>query len=67
MHGELIALDLETTGFDARTDAIIEVGLVRMREGEIIEELGILVNPNRPIPAPVIQLTTNTSTRHTAN
>jgi ATP-dependent DNA helicase DinG len=57
MHGELIALDLETTGFDARTDAIIEVGLVRMREGVIVEELGILVNPNRPIPAPVIQLT----------
>jgi len=57
MHGELIALDLETTGFDARTDAIIEVGLVRMREGVIVEELGLLVNPNRPIPAPVIQLT----------
>jgi DNA polymerase-3 subunit epsilon/ATP-dependent DNA helicase DinG len=57
MHGELIALDLETTGFDARTDAIIEVGMVRMREGEIVEELGLLVNPARPIPAPVVHLT----------
>jgi DNA polymerase-3 subunit epsilon/ATP-dependent DNA helicase DinG len=57
MHGELIALDLETTGFDPRSDAIIEVGLVRMREGEVIEELGMLVNPNRTIPAPVVQLT----------
>jgi DNA polymerase-3 subunit epsilon/ATP-dependent DNA helicase DinG len=57
MHGELVALDLETTGFDPRLDAIIEVGLVRMRDGVILEELGLLVNPGRSIPAAVMQLT----------
>jgi ATP-dependent DNA helicase DinG len=57
MRGELVALDLETTGFDANSDAIIEVGLVRIVDGEIVEEGGRLVNPDRPIPEPVSQLT----------
>ena len=57
MRGELVALDLETTGFDPNLDAIIEVGLVRMIDGEIVEEEGKLVNPDRPIPDAVTQLT----------
>jgi ATP-dependent DNA helicase DinG len=57
MRGELVALDLETTGFDPANDAIIEVGLVRIVDGEIVEEDGRLVNPERPIPEPVSQLT----------
>ncbi|MBZ0289062.1 MAG: hypothetical protein K8I30_15695, partial [Anaerolineae bacterium] len=57
MRGELVALDLETTGFDPNLDAIIEVGLVRIVDGEIVEESGKLVNPDRPIPEPVAQLT----------
>jgi ATP-dependent DNA helicase DinG len=57
MRGELVALDLETTGFDPNLDAIIEVGLVRIRDGEIVEEGSKLVNPDRPIPEVVTQLT----------
>jgi ATP-dependent DNA helicase DinG len=57
MRGELVALDLETTGFDPNLDAIIEVGLVRIRDGEIVEEGTKLVNPDRPIPDAVTQLT----------
>src|SRR5690242_3906816 len=57
MRGELVALDLETTGFDPAADAIIEVGLVRIKDGEIIEEDGKLINPERPIPDAVTQLT----------
>ena len=57
MRGELVALDLETTGFDPVQDAIIEVGMVRMVDGEIVEEAGKLVNPERKIPDAVVQLT----------
>ncbi|MDQ7035180.1 MAG: exonuclease domain-containing protein [Anaerolineae bacterium] len=38
MRGELIALDLETTGLDIEKDSIIEIGIVRIRDGEIIDE-----------------------------
>src|SRR5262245_7957226 len=60
-----VALDLETTGLDARTDAIIEVGMVRFafdpREGtfacRIVDRLVTFVNPLRPIPLRIQQLT----------
>lgn len=57
MRGELIAIDLETTGLDPLEDAIIEVGAVRMRDGTIIEEFSTLVDPGRPIPQNVTSLT----------
>ncbi|MCL4251996.1 MAG: DEAD/DEAH box helicase [Anaerolineae bacterium] len=50
MHGDLIAIDLETTGLDSAQDAIIEIGAVRLREGKVIEEYGTLIDPQRPIP-----------------
>ncbi len=57
MRGELVAIDLETTGLDAGQDAIIEVGVVRMRDGEIIDEFTTLVDPNRPIPHLITTIT----------
>jgi ATP-dependent DNA helicase DinG len=57
MRGELIALDLETTGLDPKDDAIIEFGAVRMRDGQILEEIDILINPKRPVPLFNQQLT----------
>lgn len=57
MRGELIALDLETTGLDPHQDAILEIAAVRFRDGELIEEFSTLVDPERPIPALVTQIT----------
>jgi DNA polymerase-3 subunit epsilon/ATP-dependent DNA helicase DinG len=57
MRGELVALDLETTGVDPLADAIIEIGAVRLREGEIVSEFSSLVNPGIPIPVHVTHLT----------
>lgn len=57
MRGELVALDLETTGLSAESDAIIEVGAVRLQDGKVIEEFGTLVNPNRPIPGYITHIT----------
>ena len=48
---DLVFVDLETTGGSAAYDRITEVGLVRTRNGELIEEWSSLVNPGRPIPA----------------
>jgi DNA polymerase-3 subunit epsilon len=48
---DLVFVDLETTGGSAAYDRITEVGLVRVRDGELIEEWSSLVNPERPIPA----------------
>jgi DNA polymerase-3 subunit epsilon/ATP-dependent DNA helicase DinG len=57
MRGELIALDLETTGLDANTDTIIEIGAVRLRDGQVIDEYATLINPDRPLPDYITFLT----------
>ncbi|MDX2162561.1 MAG: helicase C-terminal domain-containing protein [bacterium] len=57
MRGELVAVDLETTGFDPAADRIIEIGAVRMVNGEIVDEFATLINPERPIPPAITTLT----------
>jgi ATP-dependent DNA helicase DinG len=57
MRGELVAIDLETTGLDATQDAMIEVGAVRVRDGKITDEFSTLINPGIPIPEFITQLT----------
>src|ERR1700681_1100970 len=48
---DLVFVDLETTGGSAADGRITEVGIVRVRNGELVEEGSSLVNPERPIPA----------------
>jgi DNA polymerase-3 subunit epsilon/ATP-dependent DNA helicase DinG len=57
MRGELVALDLETTGLDPAHDDIIEIGAVRFEGDRIVDELAVLVKPTRPIPSIVTQIT----------
>jgi len=57
MRGDFVALDLETTGFDPKQEAIIEFGAVRFRDGEVVAEYSTLINPGRPIPAEITALT----------
>ncbi len=52
-----VALDLETTGLDPQRDAIIELGAVRFRDGQILDRFSQVVNPGRPIPKAIQQLT----------
>ena len=47
---DLVFVDLETTGGNAAYDRITEVGLVRVTNGELVEEWSSLVNPECPIP-----------------
>jgi DNA polymerase-3 subunit epsilon len=47
---KFVAFDLETTGIQPRTDAIVEVGAVRFEGDEPVETFCTLVNPGRSIP-----------------
>ena len=53
----IVALDIETTGLDPYSDAIIEIGAVRFNGHRVEAEWSTLINPRRPIPPFVIQLT----------
>ena len=50
-------LDLETTGLSFRTEKITEVGIMKIRNGEVIESLETFVNPEKPIPYKVVDVT----------
>ncbi len=45
-----VAIDLETTGLRAESDAIIEVGAVRFRGDEVLDTFQTFINPGRDIP-----------------
>jgi len=51
------AVDLETTGLNPERDAIIEVGAVKFRGEEVLGKFESLVDPGRPIPFNIQQLT----------
>jgi ATP-dependent DNA helicase DinG len=53
----IVAIDIETTGLDPKKDAIIEIGAVRFTGNQIEAEWSTLVNPGRPIPPFITQLT----------
>jgi len=52
-----VSLDLETTGLDSTRDAILEIGIVKFRGEEVLEEWSTLVDPGRPIPRKITDLT----------
>ena len=51
-----VCLDLETTGLEESAE-IIEVGMVKVVDGEIVERFDQLVQPTRPIPEAITLLT----------
>jgi DNA polymerase-3 subunit epsilon/ATP-dependent DNA helicase DinG len=53
----IVSLDIETTGLDPVNDAIIEIGAVRFNGSRVEAEYSQLINPGRPIPPMIIQLT----------
>jgi DNA polymerase-3 subunit alpha (Gram-positive type) len=50
-------LDLETTGFSPVTEKITEIGVMKVQDGKVVEEFSCFVNPEKPIPARVVEIT----------
>lgn len=57
MPADYVAMDLETTGLNPRLDKIIEIGAVKVREGEMVDTFCTYVNPGRSIPERITRLT----------
>ncbi len=52
-----VVFDLETTGFSPTQNRIIEIGAVKVENGEITDRFSTFVNPQVPIPFRIEQLT----------
>ena len=57
MRGTFVVFDIETTGFSALRDKIIEIGAVRVEDGKIVGRFSEFVNPRIPIPFRIEKLT----------
>ncbi len=57
LDGDFVAFDLETTGLDARTESIIEIGAVRIRGGEVVDKFACFAQPGHPLSAKTVSLT----------
>ncbi len=54
---DFTAIDIETTGLNPKTERIIEVGAVRVRDGKITDQFESLLNPGRKLEEKIVELT----------
>ncbi|MBQ3503548.1 MAG: PolC-type DNA polymerase III, partial [Oscillospiraceae bacterium] len=54
---EYVAFDLETTGLSSRTDRIIEIGAVILKDGQEVDRFQTFVDPERPLERKIVELT----------
>ena len=57
LDSTFVVFDIDTTGFSAVNDRIIEIGAVKVENGMITEKFSEFVNPERPIPFEIEKLT----------
>ena len=55
--GPAVFVDVETNGGNGPSGRIIEVGLIRVEDGEVVREYKSLVNPGTGVPAWIERLT----------
>ena len=54
---EYVVFDTETTGFYVGSDSMIEIGAVKIKSGEIVDRFDEFIDPKRPIPKKITDLT----------
>ena len=57
MYDTYVSIDLETTGLNPKRDRIIEIGAIRVEQGEITGEFSTFVNPGRRLEERITELT----------
>jgi len=57
LEDTFVVFDLETTGFSPIKNKIIEIGAVKVVNGEIVDKFSTFVNPEVPIPFEIEKLT----------
>lgn len=57
MNDTFIAVDLETTGLSPVEDRIIEIGAIKVVQGEVVSWFSELINPERELSKRIVQLT----------
>lgn len=61
INNTFVVFDLETTGFSSEYDKIIEIGAVKIKNGNIIDSFSTFVNPEIKIPYNITELTSITN------
>ena len=54
---EYVVFDLETTGLNREYNRIIEIGAVKIKNGEIIDKFSTFINPHEKLKQEIIDLT----------
>lgn len=57
MTDSYVCVDLETTGLNPKQDRIIEIGIVKVEQGEVTGEWETFVNPERKLDKRIVELT----------
>jgi len=62
LENEYVVFDFETTGFNAAGgDSIIEIGAVKLKDGEITDKFDMLIKPPNPISERITNVTSITN------
>ena len=56
MYDTYVSIDLETTGLNPKRDRIIEIGAIRVEQGQIAEEFSTFVDPGRKLEERITEL-----------
>ena len=57
INTEYCVLDIETTGLSFRTEKITEIGVVKYKNGKILDQFECFVNPEKHIPEEITKIT----------